>query len=497
MGWSTYSLLVLPSIFLFALYRLFFHPLSKVPGPWIASLTSVWHTYHSFIGDEWTFLRSLHQEYGRIVRIGPNEVDVSDGAALAPVYVEKGGFLKAPMYDNFHVDGFHTISTTTDPEFRAVRAKAVTSLFSPAAIRKGSDAIEQSVARFVHRLRELKDASNGGPVDLLEPARVLGLDLLAFYFFRHGYPASLQETNGEESAIAWMSLYLDAGQLFRFPSRLYDMLISRLGRLRSGKDRPASSAKAVHEYLLGLPVDGSEKRDTYQGRLHDIGVPREQIAAECKDLLFAGIHSFGAVLAITLWHLAKNPATHERLCAEIQAHRDIEPVSATQHLPYLSAVIKEGLRLAPVNGRLPRIVPAAGWTVSLPSDDDDDDHHDETHYHLPARTIVGVSTAQLLFNPHVFHDPMAFAPERWLQQQQPSLEMQRDFVPFSVGSRGCLAKNLSFVELGVAVLKTVDEGGLLQGVRAKGEVVFREWFNTAVEGDRVDVVWERDREGKE
>ena len=276
---SLLSILVLVGTFCFALYQLFFHPLSKVPGPRIASLTSLWHTYHSFIGDEWALLRRLHQKYGTIVRIGPNEVDISDGSALGPVYVEKGGFLKAPMYDNFHVDGFHTIATTTNPEFRAIRAKPVASLFSQSAIRKGSDEINESIDRFVQRLQELKDASDHSPVDLQEPARVLGFDLLASYLFRDGgNSAPLHNVNSANAVITWMDSYLDAGRLFWFSNDLYNIFIERLGKWRSkAKTLGASPAEAVHEYLLNLPSDGNEEGETYQGRLRSFGVPREQV----------------------------------------------------------------------------------------------------------------------------------------------------------------------------------------------------------------------------
>ena len=152
----------------------------------------------------------------------------------------------------------------------------------------------------------------------------------------------------------------------------------------------------------------------------------------------------------------------------------MEGVDAMQHLPYLHGVIKEGLRLAPVNSRLPRVVPSSGWTF-------------REHY-LPPGTVVGVSAPQLFFNPKVFLDPMKFEPERWAK---PSAEMLRDFVPFSVGSRQCLAKNLATAELGMAVMRLADEDVLRGATAAQGErIVFHEWFNTAIKGNRVDVWWE-------
>ena len=99
------STIVLPStiaaLALLLAYRAFFDALRGIPGPLICRLTSLWTYYHSYIGDECTRINELHQKYGPVVRIAPNEVSIADGAALAPIYSEKGGFMKAPCYANF------------------------------------------------------------------------------------------------------------------------------------------------------------------------------------------------------------------------------------------------------------------------------------------------------------------------------------------------------------------------------------------------------------
>ena len=67
-----------------ALHRRFWSPLALVPGPRLASITRLCHAYHIFKGDNSTWTRALHKQYGHFVRIAPNEVSVShpDGPAL-------------------------------------------------------------------------------------------------------------------------------------------------------------------------------------------------------------------------------------------------------------------------------------------------------------------------------------------------------------------------------------------------------------------------------
>ena len=164
------------------------------------------------------------------------------------------------------------------------------------------------------------------------------------------------------------------------------------------------------------------------------------------------------------------PPRHDRLRKEILEHVGSEV--DIQQLPYLTGVVKEGMRLAPANARLPRVVPENGW-------------HFDGHY-FPPGTVVGVAPPQLFMNPEVYQEPMAFRPERWAK---PSTEMQRDLTPFSVGIRQCIAKNLATAELFMAV-KQVAESDVLRGAQPhKDKIETYEWFNMAFKGNRVDLVW--------
>ncbi|KAJ3929376.1 MAG: hypothetical protein NXY57DRAFT_900206 [Lentinula lateritia] len=72
--------LFLSSLFLYvgalAIYRLFFHPLSKYPGPLLASLTDWYEMYYNIIkgGALVTKINRLHKVHGPVIRIGPNTV---------------------------------------------------------------------------------------------------------------------------------------------------------------------------------------------------------------------------------------------------------------------------------------------------------------------------------------------------------------------------------------------------------------------------------------
>lgn len=80
--------LVLGIVFLFAVvvYRLFLHPLSRIPGPRLAAVTNCWLAYHVRNGRMLRLGKTLHTKYGPAVRVGPNEVWFNTKDAFRLIY---------------------------------------------------------------------------------------------------------------------------------------------------------------------------------------------------------------------------------------------------------------------------------------------------------------------------------------------------------------------------------------------------------------------------
>jgi hypothetical protein len=69
-----------------ALYRLLLHPLAQVPGPKLAAVSNVWHARHVRNGSIFLLGKSLHEKYGPVVRVGPNEVWCNSKEAFKHIY---------------------------------------------------------------------------------------------------------------------------------------------------------------------------------------------------------------------------------------------------------------------------------------------------------------------------------------------------------------------------------------------------------------------------
>lgn len=122
--------------------------------------------------------------------------------------------------------------------------------------------------------------------------------------------------------------------------------------------------------------------------------------------------------------------------------------------------------------RLPRVVPAGGWTFG--------------GTYLPAGTEVSYTPYELHYNGEVFEDSADFRPERWLDANN---QMEKDSIPFGIGPRQCIARNFAIMELFCTVQRLAEES-VLDGARCcKEKIEILEWFNSKVVGERIDLIW--------
>lgn len=129
--------------------------------------------------------------------------------------------------------------------------------------------------------------------------------------------------------------------------------------------------------------------------------------------------------------------------------------------------------------RLPRTVPSTGFKFT--------DSTDKT-YHFPPDTQVGVQIYTLHTDPNVFTGPFSFKPERWLDS--PTADMQRNNIPFGLGQRQCIARNLAMQELSLAVRAIAREDVLAGAKIVSNKIEILQWFNSKVVGERIDLTWD-------
>lgn len=72
-----------------ACYRMYFHPISHIPGPKLAAFTYWYQSYYDLWPHSGRFLWKtidLHEKYGPIIRVAPNEVQIKDSEFYSEIY---------------------------------------------------------------------------------------------------------------------------------------------------------------------------------------------------------------------------------------------------------------------------------------------------------------------------------------------------------------------------------------------------------------------------
>jgi hypothetical protein len=80
------------------IYRRYFHPLANVPGPALASFTKWYQTYWS--SKYFEKIGELHEIYGPVVRICPNEVHLAEASNYDKIYYVGSNYRKDGPYYN-------------------------------------------------------------------------------------------------------------------------------------------------------------------------------------------------------------------------------------------------------------------------------------------------------------------------------------------------------------------------------------------------------------
>lgn len=305
-----------------AIYRLHFHPLAHIPGPLFCRLTSLWTYYHSYIGDEATLITNFHTTYGPVIRIAPNEVCISDGTCLAPIYSDKGGFAKAECYRNFDIDGFASLFSEMVKETRAPKAKSVLPLFSTGSLRQGEKVIGGVVDKLVERLRgdRQRVVRDGGASNVLNLSRSFAVDAVTGYLFGKSY-CSLDEgvagqddigkagesgENAQMSASEFVDAFVGVGRFFYLPNWIF-VAVELACEKFFGTKKTEESMNKVDSFVRSVVNAANPDDGSYPGRMLKAGLTSDEVVAQCKDLMFAGTDSSGMNLSTLCWQLARNP----------------------------------------------------------------------------------------------------------------------------------------------------------------------------------------------
>ena len=210
-------------------------------------------------------------------------------------------------------------------------------------------------------------------------------------------------------------------------------------------------------------------RDDDDLPLSEKSLPR--LVMEAQSLVGAGTLTSTHMLSMTTYHVLTNPSILSTLLAELEeAIPDVSmacPLQSLEQLPYLSAIINEGLRISYGSvHRLQRVHPENALTFR--------------DWIIPPGTPVGMSSVDMHNDPAIFTEPTKFDPSRWIGTGKES--MQRYLFNFGRGTRQCVGINLAQAEIHMALATVFRKFGtkmrLYDTVRERDVDVKHDFFVT-------------------
>lgn len=210
----------------------------------------------------------------------------------------------------------------------------------------------------------------------------------------------------------------------------------------SQKQKPALKQQPD---LLSKFIAASENRPDF--------MTDDLVQTMAVSMAFAGSETTAISLSSTFYYLLRNPTCLVRLRTELDdfarkggfsdTTTGLVTFAEAQQLPYLHACIQEAFRMHPAPGLpLERIVPPEGAEIA-------------GHF-IKGGTIVGCSAWVIHRRPEIFgQDVEVYRPERWLPEEGKDAdaearrikEMNGMMFQFGMGSRTCIGKNISLLEI--------------------------------------------------
>ncbi|TPX18688.1 uncharacterized protein E0L32_002545 [Thyridium curvatum] len=404
-----------------------------------------------------SIFENLSKKYGPLVRIGPNDILTSDVELLRRSSAVRGTYDKSDWYYAIRWQPYTDNTVTIKEHGIHDRQKAKIAIAYNTSGRE-VDLIEPTVDEQVLEMIRLLDdkyavepGKASGQVPLLDFSNLsvyLTMDVITRAVFgeEFGHLKTDSDITGFLTAVreGWPRVSTVA----EWPV-LRRLLFSRT---YLGLFGPKTTDKTGYGKLMSAVVDRVRERfeDPKSAKRKDMlsswmqhGLNQLECESDGLLALVAGSETTASVMRITMLSLLSSPTAYRKLKETVKQaideHGVSQPITFAEckDIPYLRAVIYEGLRMRPgTPGQFPKIVPPAGETIN--------------GTYIPGGTSVGMNVPSILKLTGAFgSDVDTFRPERFLEvDEAQKVEMERTVeMMFGSGRWMCAGKPIAFMEL--------------------------------------------------
>ncbi|KAL9024943.1 MAG: hypothetical protein Q9196_006142, partial [Gyalolechia fulgens] len=386
-----------------------------------------------------------------IIRLNPDELHINDPEYFDKVYLGPKGRVEKPLRAAESFGPVASVFGTVNHDLHRSRRAPLDRLFSRKLVQELQPWIVSAVEKLCVRLQSTVDS--GETINLKYAYLALTRDIIYQYCFSRPL-SSVNRPDFDQPYLDaveagpqitplifnlhWIGVLLHSipGWLVKLISPGFSLTLRELAKMslqieaiRVGDDDSHlySDHPTVFHELLNSNMPEREKATN---RIRD----------EAQTIIGAGISTTGLTLLVTICHIVTNKNVRLKLYQELKTAMPdphvILPLQDLEQLPYLTAVVLEGLRLGNASAfRLLRAYP-----------DTTLDYGNST---IPAGTAISMTPLHVHENSKIFPDPYTFQPERWLIPEQQNL--RKYLVAFAKGKRACLGKHIAWAELYLTV----------------------------------------------
>ncbi|TVY68046.1 Cytochrome P450 monooxygenase [Fusarium oxysporum f. sp. cubense] len=441
--------------------------LNGIPGPALASFTDLWRFLDVYRRRPEVTQIALHEKYGTVVRLGPNTVSIADPAAIQTIYAHNSGYTKSdfyPVQQTINKSGKRliTLFTSQDEKFHSQLRRSVSNAYAMSTLVQFEPFVDSTTTEFFKQLDQ-RYANQNDILDFGTWLQYYAFDVIGelTYSKRLGFVDHGKDVDNIIGNLEWLLNYAaPVGQLPILDSLLLKnplrLQLTKWGFTNSSSPvaifaRNRMLARVDPEKLGDMKFDQDNGRRDFLSRFLEANqkdpefMNNDRVLALTVANMFAGSDTTAITFRAIFYYLMKNPADMKTLMAELAeeeragrfAREDgLVSWNEVRDLPFLNAVVKEALRCHPAAGlMLERIVPARGLEVN--------------GHHIPGGTIVGVNAWVLHRNKDIFgHDADRWRPSRWIEAStEQKRRMENYMFAFGAGSRTCIGKNISLLEM--------------------------------------------------
>ncbi|OCK80485.1 cytochrome P450 [Lepidopterella palustris CBS 459.81] len=436
------------------LYRQY-HRLKDFKGPRGTGFSSLWMI--TAVKRQKTNLAyaSVNERFGPVSRIGPNDLITSSPELLWRMNGVRSNYTKGAWYLGSRIQpGRDNVFSGIDEEHHTKRRAQLASGYSGKDNPGLEGDIDTQIQNWIHLIKTkyITTPKSFRPMDLARKAQYFTLDVITQVAFGEAFGDLVNDEDMYkyiESTEEMLEIIILAAAV---PVLNYMFTIQWLGNLVFPSDKDGTGIGkliGIAKELVGKRFGTKPfyKQDMIESfKRH--GLTQDELVSESLIQVLAGSDTSATTIRATMLYLISHPRVYRKLQAEIdaavkggKASSPVIKASEAVELPYLQAVIKEGMRIWPaVTGLLTKVVPPEGDTVVI----------DGKQMYLPGGTNIGYCAWGIHHNKDVFGDDAhIFRPERWLEAGEENLArmMKTAELIWGWGKYQCLGKSVATMEL--------------------------------------------------